>query len=166
MPAMETEPAGAMRLPESRRRSVVLPAPLAVWRQYGESGYSGLGELTSDEQRPASWREVQEDILQPTGAIWEQIIQVFDVNRRRDFFLAGWLRHGDGGLYSKLVVELSRAAGYILYAFVWSDGLEVEMSDGIIRSRPRREGAIATLGNRRKHRALHDNNSPVYQIHI
>jgi len=79
MPAMWTVPEGAMRLPERRRRSVVLPAPLAVIVSQDLHAHLALLH-TSDQKCSTARRQVKEDIFQPTRAIREGIAEVLHVN--------------------------------------------------------------------------------------
>lgn len=58
---------------------MVLPAPLAVIVSQDIHAHLGLLH-TSNQKCSAAGRQVEEDILQPTGAIWEGIAEVLHVD--------------------------------------------------------------------------------------
>lgn len=60
---------GARRLPESRRRSVVLPAPFARLHQQGLTREQVRSAHTADEQGTAALREIEQYVLETGAAI-------------------------------------------------------------------------------------------------
>ena len=62
-------PFGARRLPESRRRSVVLPAPFAGLHQQGTTREHVRSARTADEQGTAALREIERYVLETGAAI-------------------------------------------------------------------------------------------------
>jgi hypothetical protein len=80
-----------MRLPERRRRSVVLPAPFAATISRGNCVFYAVH--TSYKKCPAARWQVEEDLFQPARAIREEVTEVLHVNGRRNLFFLSLVRH-------------------------------------------------------------------------